>query len=355
VAVTLVIEHLASRKAGLMNTTTFKNQPDRLASLLFLIPGFLLSLFYLLTIHNGEATGYLWAALAGMAGFALGFLKISRRMRLWEHFFLGFAMGGVSFIVPLIWPPMANLGIPALRAQPWPAVRLAIALVVALGFIWLLGNWTGRFRRLYWKVAAILLINGLVWALLPVGPNEYVLWDLSWSWGYSAAVLGIVVLGFRLSRRAGLPALLAALVALGMINSVNLVLADVAQGRTPYGQITLTLAYLVPLVICPAWLLFAPTWRQKKLGVLLSWCAMLFGTMVVLPILDAFLEPHFFRYLLPSPDMMGAILAYVEPVVGLWLALTLYEKQYLQPQADSSPIDPQGDTEMGPTMVRMES
>jgi hypothetical protein len=341
VAVTVVVEHLAARKARLMHAMTFKNHPDRLASLLFLIPGLVLSLFYLITIHSGEATGYMLAALTGAVGFGLGFLKIMRRIRIWEQFFLGFAIGSVSLFVTIIWTPMMNLGIPALRAQPWPAVRLAFVITVSLGLIWLLGNWTGRFRRLYWKVAAILLVNGIVWALLPVGPNAYVLWDLSWSWGYSAAVLAIVVLGFRLSRRAGLPALLAVLVALGMMNSVNLTMAEVAQGSTPFGQITLTLAYLVPLVICPAWLLFAPTWRQKKLGVLLSWCAMLFGTMVVLPILDTFLEPHFFRYLLPPPDMMGVILVYVEPFVGLWLALTLYEKSSSEPtnhfSSDNSP------------------
>jgi hypothetical protein len=174
-------------------------------------------------------------------------------------------------------------------------------------------------------VAAILLVNGLIRALLTVGPNEYPLWNLSWTWGYSASVLGIVVVGFRLSRQFGLPTLLAVLVGLGMMNSVNLTMADIAEGRTPYGQIMLLLAYLFPLVICPAWLLFAPTWRQKKLGVLLSWGMMLAAIVLVLPVVDSFLEMSFFRYLRPV-DIPGNILAYGAPFIGLWLALTLYEK-----------------------------
>jgi hypothetical protein len=325
VAVTLVIEQLASRKARMINAMIFKNHPDRLTSLLFLLPGLVLSLFYLLTIHSGESTGYLLAALVGVTGFGLGFLKIIRPVRIWEQFFLGFAIGSVSLFVTIIWTPMMNLGIPMLRSEPWPTVRLAVAIAVSLGAIWLLDRWTGRLRRLYWMAAAILLVNGLIWALLPVGPNEYSLWELSWNWAYSAAVLGIATIGLRLSHRFGHPALLAVLVALGMMNSVNLSLADIAVGRTPYGQITLALAYLVPLVICPAWLLLAPTWGQKKIGVLFSWAAMLAGIVLVLPVVDTFLEPHYFRYLRPL-ELLRGILMYAPPFVGLWLALTLYER-----------------------------
>jgi hypothetical protein len=132
ITVALVIEHLPSRKAGLMNMTTFKNHPDQLTSLLFLIPGLLLSLFYLLTIYNGETAGYMLVALFGVTGFVLGFLKISRRVRIWEQFFLGFAIGVVSLFIPIIWTPMMNLGIPALRLESWPTVRLALTIAVSL-------------------------------------------------------------------------------------------------------------------------------------------------------------------------------------------------------------------------------
>jgi hypothetical protein len=259
-------------------------------------------------------------------------------VRIWEQFFLGFAIGSISLLVPLIWTPMMNLGIPALRIEPWPSVRLALAIAVSLGVIWLLGRWTGRLRRLYRMVAAILLVNGLIWALLMVGPNEYFLWDLSWTWGYSAAVLGIAVAGCRLSRRSGLPALLAVMVGLGMMNSINLTMADVAAGKTPYGQYMLLLAYLIPLVICPAWLLFAPTWRQKKFGVLLSWAAMLAAVVLVLPLVDSFLGLSYFRHL-RLVDILGNLVAYVPPFIGLWLALALYEASLPGPANLSSLTD----------------
>ncbi len=349
---TAAIEHLAAKKGVFMESARFKNHPGRAASLFFLLPGIALSLYYIVTISNGESEGYFLAALAGVAGFGLAWLKIIPQARPWGQFALGFVIGAVSLLVMIIWTPMANLGFLALREPPWPEVRLVVAGVMCLLIIGLLGRWLeAPFRRIYWIVAGVLLVNGVVWAFLPIGPNQYIWWDLAWTWGYSTAILGAVVLSIKLVRRAGIQVLLTALVALGILVSVNLTAEDVAQGSTTYGQLLLLVAYLFPLVICPAWLLFAPTWQAKKRGVLLSWSAMVVGIVVILPILDIFFVPHYFRYpvIVPLPSAF----AYVPVLIGLWLAFALYEKTLLQPGSPANtPDSPPGNA---PQPIRMES
>lgn len=336
VAHTAILEHLASRKARIMQSIIIKNQPDRLTGLLFLIPGLVLSIFYLITIHSGEMSGYLWAAVVGAAGFGLGFLKRLRRVRIWEQFFVGFVIGALGFVIIMISSPMLNLGIPVLRTQPWPTVRAVLAVGLYLGVVGLLGRRVRGTRRLFWVTSGILLVIGLIQAILPIGPNEdsLYLWDLSWSWGYISAILGIVVLGLRLSGRTGILALLAVIVALGTLNAITLGVADIAVGRTFLGQITLVLSYLVPLVICPAWLLLAQSWPRKKQGVLLSWGAMLLITGVVLPVVDVVVEPHFFRWMRLENNVLYGIVFSLMPnlplFIGLWLAFTLYERHNRQ-------------------------
>ena len=335
-----------------MQTPIVRNQPERRASLLFMIPGLLLSLFYVLTIHNGEMSGYLWSALVGVVGFGLGFVRILRPLRLWAQFTLGVAIGGGSLLVALIWSPMMNLGIRALHTESWQMVRLALELVVCLVLVILLARVLKRSRRLYWAVAGIFLGNGILAALMHIGGNEYFVWNLNWTLGFSTAILGIVVLGHWLSRRTGLPALLAVIVALGTLNATTLMIADVAQGKTPYGQITLLLSYLIPLVICPAWLLLAPSWRGKKYGVLLSWVTLLLGIGLVLPLLDVYMQPHAFRWMNPL-ILLGGLLGTAPLLIGLWLAFTLYEKQYLG--LEDVPAELSGNGSMPPTLLNMVS
>jgi hypothetical protein len=200
---------------------------------------------------------------------------------------------------------------------------------------------------LYWAVAGILLGNGMLSLFLHGGlyGNTPPLWYLNWILGYSAAIFGIVVLSRWLARRMGILALLAVIVALGTLNALILNITDIAQGKTPYGQITLLLAYLVPMVICPAWLLFARSWRRKKYGVLLSWATMLLIVGVALPLLDVFLEPHFFRWARLGDNILYGVLfslpSTVPLFIGLWLALTLYESSWSEssnlPSSNNSP------------------
>src|SRR5512147_968918 len=101
-----------------MQLKNFKNQPDQRASLLFLVPGILLSIFYLITIPSGEAAGYFLAAMVGMISFVLGYWKRLRWLRIWQSLALGFAIGMVSFLVATIGSPIWNPGLPGLSTQP---------------------------------------------------------------------------------------------------------------------------------------------------------------------------------------------------------------------------------------------
>ncbi|MCB9449922.1 MAG: hypothetical protein H6672_00690 [Anaerolineaceae bacterium] len=329
---TVPAEHLAGRKVGLMDSALFKNHPGRAASLLFLLPGIFLSLYYFTMIDTGQNDGYFMAALAGIIGFALGRLKIIPQTHPWGHFALGFVFGAVSFMFFIIWSPGANLGIPALRQSPWPEIRQWVAIGVSLLLIGGMGRLVhAPSRRLYWMVAGVLLVIGAVEAALYPGLQ------ITWTWSSSATILSVVVLSLRLARRAGIQALLTVLVGFGIIQVINLM--DITEAKTTFGQLSLFLAYLFPLAICPAWLLLAPTWKGKKRGVLLSWSAMLAGLVVILPILDGVFVQHYFRHpiivVLPSAFTSAPLL------IGLWLAFTLYERQSMQPTTTSdSPLHP---------------
>ncbi|MCC6612560.1 MAG: hypothetical protein IT320_03720 [Anaerolineae bacterium] len=338
-ALTLAIEHLASasRKVRIMQTVLFKNQPDRLAGLLFLLPGILLSLFYLITIDNGEGTGYGVAALVGGVGFALGLIKPLRRLRMWQSFALGVGLG-LCLIVPL--SPLIDGLFPALRAGLWPIVRVVAALAICVVLIGALGRGLPA-RWLALGVAGIVLGSAAL-ALFVYGGRSgqaTLLDSAQWTLSYTAAILGVVVLGRALAWRMGLAALLAVIVALGSVNALVLLSADVAQGKTPYGQITLALAYLIPLVIGPAWLLFAPDWLQKKRGLLRSWAALLAIVSLLLPLLDLVVEPHFFRAANPLDNvvygLLFGLLTNLPSFIGLWLALALFERQ--SPAPDAAP------------------
>ena len=339
VARTLFIEHLAARKANAVQPAAFNHQPDRQASLLFLLPGLLLSLFYLFTIYNGESAGYMGLALVGVVGFALGSLKRLRRLRIWQHFALGYALAAGLL---LCLSPMLNWWLPALNTLSWQMLRALVALVVCTALILRLA----RLLRSRWLIAAVAGIvlggGGLALFLPRAAPGSTaLLWYMNWTLAYSAAIFAIVLLGHWLSRRTGLRALLAVIVALATLNAITLNIADVAQGKTFYGQVALLLAYLVPLVICPAWLLMAHTWPGKKYGVLLSWAAMLLNIGLLLPLLDVFLEPHFFRAARPLENLLFGLgfglLPNLPLFIGLWSAFAIYEKR--SPQADLTAMD----------------
>jgi hypothetical protein len=251
---------------------------------------------------------------------------------------------------------VVNWGIPALDNQFWQMIRAIVTFAVCLVMIVLLVRMMPS-RRLYWAVAGILLGNGMLSLFLHGGlyGNTPPVWYLNWMLGYSAAIFAIVVLSCWLARRMGILALLAVIIALGTLNSLILNIADIAQGKTPYGQITLLLAYLVPMVICPAWLLFARSWRKKKHGVLLSWATMLLIVGVALPLLDVFLEPHFFRWARLGDNILYGVLFSLPPTVplfiGLWLTLRLYESSWSEstnhPSSNNSPAGVPGDSSHG--------
>jgi hypothetical protein len=232
----------------------------------------------------------------------------------------------VGFFAINIWSPFMNLGIEALRNGSIMNLRHVLHLAASLAVIALLYRSAKDFLTPFRIAVGVLALSFVMWLVLNNTPRDAsILPTAAWMLGYTATALFVAVVGMRLTRRAGILSLVAVTAGLGL----QLTFFTIDEYRGTELTLMILLGAFVPLIVCPAWLLFTQSWRVRKYGLLLIWTLMMLGLFIVPQLL----------WRAPRPLRFDVILYHVGnclPIwIGLWLALNIYERE--------SPVSAGGD------------
>ena len=315
---TAAAEHLAAQKGSTIRMYTGL---ERSQALIFIVPTLLSGLIYLLipdtaTQNNIPLLLFLVLAVTGPAGLIVARLGIFPGGRIWLQYSLGFAQGVLAFLIFALY---LSEHVSLYRQDSVNYV--VVLLLLSLPVIFLLERIIGRRTRTFWLAVIGLALFALfyVWLQLKISPE--LRYNPVWSVrvtllnqaGQSLMLLFITALTMRLARKQGISALLAGVVALGLM---YLPWWGDAPGFSDYGPVIVLIGMFVPLLIVPAWLVFIPFWRLKKYGALLIWALMVVAMAIIIAS--------------PRKQLVN-IANFSHPFFGLWLVLALYEKLYLKP------------------------
>ncbi len=314
-----------SWRGKLMNSS-LSGRVDKTTALVFLLPALAALLLFDPDVLQGEWIPYGLAALIGAGGCLLGRVGLIPRLEFWGGYTAGFLIFAFGFLVINIWSPAMNTGIRALQSGTIVNYRHALYVIVCLAALAILYRTARRSAALLRIALVVLTLNLGLWIALHNTPLDApIIWQAAWMLGYSVTALFIAVMGVRILRRSGLPALVAVMAGLGAL--VTFFTIDEYQGA----ELTLMilLGVFVPLIVCPAWLLLTENWRVRKTGLLVIWALMLFGMGLV-----PFLIYRSSGVYLPKLNTFLFHLGYALPIwITLWLALNLYEREAPQPEA----------------------
>lgn len=318
----LMVEHRDSRKGGMMASTP---RVDKVSALVFLLPP-LLALFLLFdpNVLRGEWIPYGVAALIGVVGYLLGRIGLIPRLKFWGGYTAGLLIYAVGFFAINIWSPFMNLGI---KSSSNGSITNAHTLHIVAGLvaIVLLFLSSKGILKYFSTALVVLALSFAMWLVLTSTPlDASITPSAAWMVGYTATALFVAVAGMRLTRGTGILSLVAVTAGLGL----QLTMYMIDEYRGTELTLMILLGAFVPLIVCPAWLLFTQSWRVRKYGLLVIWTLMMVGLFAVPQLL----------WRAPRPLTINVTLYHIGnclPIwIGLWLALNIYERESPATAAD---------------------